>query len=295
MDNVNNVHYEYRWILENLCHEYRIAFESLKELMTILPNQEIIQQTDLDRYTHDISIIDSNLNQLSAHYGKYHHYFPYHSFNCFIYSKETLSSSTSTSINDTSNLHYNNYYYDDSNISSSYNNNQNKNLTTLPTTITSNGENYNNNNNNSSYFESWNSNFIAADDANNKNKTTNKSSSSSNQKKLKTNESRIWYKCGWDGCSFGSFYNGVVKRHSYKRHHGKIKIDKSSNLSMHRFKCDWPGCDVSLVAYHKLVEHKRKHTGEKPFRCKWKSCNYATARLYSMIIHERTHKLDSFF
>mgnify|MGYP002717242408 FL=1 len=136
----------------------------------------------------------------------------------------------------------------------------------------------------------------------NKNKTTttttNKSSSSSstsNQKKLKTNESRIWYKCGWDGCSFGSFYNGVVKRHSYKRHSGKIKIDKSSNLSMHRFKCDWPGCDVSLVAYHKLVEHKRKHTGEKPFRCKWKSCNYATARLYSMIIHERTHKLDPFF
>ena len=113
-------------------------------------------------------------------------------------------------------------------------------------------------------------------------------------KKSRPNEARIWYKCAWEGCSFGSYYNGVVKRHSLKRHSGRIRIDKSSNSSMHRFKCDWPGCEVSLVAYHKLVEHKRKHTGEKPFRCKWKSCNYATARLYSMIIHERTHKLDPF-
>lgn len=111
-------------------------------------------------------------------------------------------------------------------------------------------------------------------------------------RKTRQVDTRIWYKCGWDGCSFGSFYNGVVKRHSYKKHSGKIKIDKSSNSPMHRFKCDWPGCEVSLVAYHKLVEHKRKHTGEKPFKCKYRSCNYATARLYSMIIHERTHKLD---
>lgn len=114
-------------------------------------------------------------------------------------------------------------------------------------------------------------------------------------KRLRSNDNRTWYKCAWEGCSFGSYYNGVVKRHSYKRHSGKMKIDKSSNSSMHRFQCDWPGCEVSLVAYHKLVEHKRKHTGEKPFRCKWKTCNYATARLYSMIIHERTHKLESSF
>lgn len=110
-----------------------------------------------------------------------------------------------------------------------------------------------------------------------------------------TTTSRIWYRCAWQGCSFGSFYNGVVRRHSHKRHSGRMKIDKSSDDECsHRFKCDWPGCEVSLVAYHKLVEHKRKHTGEKPFRCKWKSCNYATARLYSMIIHKRTHKLDPF-
>lgn len=105
--------------------------------------------------------------------------------------------------------------------------------------------------------------------------------------------SRVWYKCAWEGCSFGSFYNGVVRRHCHKRHSGGLRIDKASNVdTSHRFRCDWPGCQVSLVAYHKLVEHKRKHTGEKPFRCKWNTCSYATARLYSMIIHERTHKLD---
>lgn len=134
-----------------------------------------------------------------------------------------------------------------------------------------------------------------------KNNSTLSTSTAGHSRKTKNHDessasaSRIWYKCGWQGCSFGSFYNGVVKRHGHKRHSGKIKIDKSSNSTMHRFKCDWPGCDVSLVAYHKLVEHKRKHTGEKPFRCKWQSCNYATARLYSMIIHERTHKLDTLF
>lgn len=123
-------------------------------------------------------------------------------------------------------------------------------------------------------------------------KVTNKKSSTSKKTRALV-EPRIWYKCGWTGCSFGSFYNGVVKRHSCKKHSGQARIDKSSNSSMQRFKCDWPGCEVSLVAYHKLVEHKRKHTGEKPFRCKWKACNYATARLYSMIIHERTHKLEA--
>ena len=105
-------------------------------------------------------------------------------------------------------------------------------------------------------------------------------------------ERRVWYRCGWEGCSFGSYYNGVVKRHSFKRHCGEVRIAQSESDSMHRFKCDWPGCDVSLVAYHKLVEHKRRHTGEKPFGCKWKACQYSTGRLYSLIIHERVHKAE---
>ena len=65
----NNNNNEYRWHLENLCREYRIAFESLKELITILPGEKIFSQTELDRYVQDISIIDSNLIQLSSHYG----------------------------------------------------------------------------------------------------------------------------------------------------------------------------------------------------------------------------------
>jgi uncharacterized Zn-finger protein len=103
-------------------------------------------------------------------------------------------------------------------------------------------------------------------------------------------DTRIWYKCGWNGCSFGSFYNGVVKRHNEQVHDGETKISVSSGTPTHRFKCDWPECNVSLVAYHKLVEHKRIHTGEKPFKCEWNGCNYATARLYSIISHHKSHR-----
>ena len=82
MDPINNGDNDdkYRWILENLCHEYRFAFDSLKELMIQInlsgQQDQIINQSDYNRYQNDISIIDSNLYQLSSHYGKYYLSFP---------------------------------------------------------------------------------------------------------------------------------------------------------------------------------------------------------------------------
>lgn len=82
MDPINNGDNDdkYRWILENLCHEYRFAFDSLKELMIQInlsgQQDQFINQNDYNRYQNDISIIDSNLYQLSSHYGKYYLSFP---------------------------------------------------------------------------------------------------------------------------------------------------------------------------------------------------------------------------
>ncbi len=106
--------------------------------------------------------------------------------------------------------------------------------------------------------------------------------------------SKTWFKCRFDGCSFGSLYSRVVERHKSEKHNGFGLIEESTTI-INRFDCDWPNCGVSLVTYHKLVEHKRKHTGEKPFKCKRFGCNYATGRKYSIKIHDRTHLFKASF
>ena len=52
-----------------------------------------------------------------------------------------------------------------------------------------------------------------------------------------------------------------------------------------RYECDV--CDERFTSPSRLVEHKRKHTGEKPYECD--VCNKRFARAGTLAAHKRTH------
>ncbi|KAI8872689.1 hypothetical protein GQ42DRAFT_119028, partial [Ramicandelaber brevisporus] len=60
------------------------------------------------------------------------------------------------------------------------------------------------------------------------------------------------------------------------------------------YSCHWRGCNRGpkpFLKRHKMYNHLRTHTGEKPFACTVKGCNKRFARPDSLSTHVRTHSL----
>lgn len=60
-----------------------------------------------------------------------------------------------------------------------------------------------------------------------------------------------------------------------------------------RYVCGWSGCGregMAFVKRHKLLNHLRTHTGERPYSCSIQGCRKSFSRSDSLASHQRTHK-----
>ncbi|KAI8086159.1 uncharacterized protein BX664DRAFT_245436, partial [Halteromyces radiatus] len=98
--------------------------------------------------------------------------------------------------------------------------------------------------------------------------------------KEKQNQSMI---CGWQNC--GQRFDGLqlLIAHLGDSHVGSGKATYS---------CEWENCTRNQKPFtkrHKMFNHLRTHTGERPFVCTEEGCGKRFSRPDSLTTHIKTH------
>ncbi|KAI9483324.1 MAG: hypothetical protein EXX96DRAFT_499375 [Benjaminiella poitrasii] len=89
--------------------------------------------------------------------------------------------------------------------------------------------------------------------------------------------------CRWAGCSFTSLTLDHLTVHIKELHIGSGKAT---------YYCEWTSCprgNKPFMKRHKMQNHMRTHTGEKPFKCNVEGCDKRFSRLDSLNTHIKTH------
>ncbi|KAG0167149.1 hypothetical protein DFQ28_003382 [Apophysomyces sp. BC1034] len=91
------------------------------------------------------------------------------------------------------------------------------------------------------------------------------------------------YPCRWVGCHFQAPTLDQLTTHLRDAHIGSGKP---------AYYCDWLGCPRNKKPFmkrHKMHNHMRTHTGERPFACTVQGCNKRFSRPDSLSTHIKTH------
>ncbi|KAJ1956278.1 hypothetical protein IWQ62_005339, partial [Dispira parvispora] len=89
--------------------------------------------------------------------------------------------------------------------------------------------------------------------------------------------------CQWEGCNLVFPSLGSLVEHLSNDHVGSGKST---------YTCGWRGCSRNgrpFTKRHKMFNHLRTHTGEKPFPCPVEGCGKSFSRPDSLATHVKTH------
>ncbi|KAI8363314.1 hypothetical protein B0O80DRAFT_378613, partial [Mortierella sp. GBAus27b] len=89
--------------------------------------------------------------------------------------------------------------------------------------------------------------------------------------------------CLWRDCNTPFDSMDKLNEHVAENHIGSGKACYS---------CDWQGCHRQQKPFtkrHKMYNHLRTHTGERPFRCLVPGCDKKFSRPDSLTTHTKTH------
>ncbi|KAI9239533.1 MAG: hypothetical protein BYD32DRAFT_366199, partial [Podila humilis] len=89
--------------------------------------------------------------------------------------------------------------------------------------------------------------------------------------------------CKWRGCGQEFEAMNLLNEHVAEQHIGGGKACYS---------CDWLDCPRNMKPFtkrHKMYNHLRTHTGERPFRCLVPGCDKKFSRPDSLTTHTKTH------
>ncbi|SAL99890.1 hypothetical protein [Absidia glauca] len=91
------------------------------------------------------------------------------------------------------------------------------------------------------------------------------------------------WQCRWDACDTVTSTLEQLTDHLYRIHVGRGKAS---------YYCGWTGCarhDKPFTKRHKMHNHLRTHTGERPFVCRTPGCHKRFSRPDSLSTHQKTH------
>ncbi|KAI8337760.1 hypothetical protein BC941DRAFT_426111 [Chlamydoabsidia padenii] len=91
------------------------------------------------------------------------------------------------------------------------------------------------------------------------------------------------WQCRWGTCDVTTSTLEQLTDHLYRIHVGKGKAT---------YYCGWTGCgrhDKPFTKRHKMHNHLRTHTGERPFVCRIPGCHKRFSRPDSLSTHQKTH------
>ncbi|ORY03539.1 hypothetical protein K493DRAFT_206889, partial [Basidiobolus meristosporus CBS 931.73] len=91
------------------------------------------------------------------------------------------------------------------------------------------------------------------------------------------------FDCLWGDCSRSFPALDVLISHIGQEHIGSGKAS---------YKCEWQGCPRNQKPFtkrHKMYNHLRTHTGERPFQCPVADCGKRFSRPDSLATHVKTH------
>ncbi|KAI8100117.1 uncharacterized protein BX664DRAFT_322913 [Halteromyces radiatus] len=91
------------------------------------------------------------------------------------------------------------------------------------------------------------------------------------------------WQCRWDSCDTVTSTLEQLTDHLHRVHVGRGKAT---------YYCGWTGCarhDKPFTKRHKMHNHLRTHTGERPFVCRTAGCQKRFSRPDSLSTHQKTH------
>ncbi|KAI8882388.1 hypothetical protein K501DRAFT_186879 [Backusella circina FSU 941] len=106
---------------------------------------------------------------------------------------------------------------------------------------------------------------------------------SSSNSSLKVQQPPIATRCLWKDCNKNFDTLKRLISHITELHVGSGKPS---------YRCEWEGCprrEYPFTKRHKMQNHLRTHTGERPFICKKPDCKKRFSRLDSLTTHLKTH------
>ncbi|KAI8068319.1 hypothetical protein BC940DRAFT_299689 [Gongronella butleri] len=89
--------------------------------------------------------------------------------------------------------------------------------------------------------------------------------------------------CRWASCDTMTYSMSQLTEHLCRAHVGKGRA---------MYYCRWAGCprhDKPFTKRHKMHNHLRTHTGERPFVCEFGGCGKRFSRPDSLSTHRKTH------